>query len=213
MTAANAGPVALLGSGEYLSTMQAVERGLLAGRRPRMAQLATAAAPEGHERLRYWHGLGRDAADRLGVEQIVVPVVDRASAQDPRIAALIDDVGLVYLSDGNPRFLAATLRGTRVWDAIEQAWRAGTALAGCSAGAMAPTEQAIGPCGNSPPRGDGIIPQAPGCASRRPMGRAGRDRPRRPATRSADRTHHRAPRTYGVNTALTMPPVRRAKRS
>lgn len=160
MTAADSGPVALLGSGEYLPAMQAIERGLLAGRRPRMAQLATAAAPEGHERLRYWHRLGRDAADRLGVEQVVVPVVDRASAQDTRIAALIDDVGLVYLSGGNPRFLAATLRGTRAWDAIEQAWRSGAALAGCSAGAMALTAHAPDPRRpHEPPEpGLGVVP-------------------------------------------------------
>ncbi len=133
------GPVALLGSGEYLPAMEAVEQELLAGRPPRMAQLATAAAPEGGERVRYWHRLGGRAADRLGVEQVVVPVVDRASADDAEVAALVEGAGLVYLSGGSPPFLAATLRGTRVWRAIHDAWRAGAALAGCSAGAMALT--------------------------------------------------------------------------
>lgn len=145
MTPTRPGPIALLGSGEYLPAMQDVERGLLAGRTPRMAQLATAAAPEGAERLRYWHRLGRDAADRLDVEQVIVPVVDRASAQDTAVAALLDDVGLVYLSGGSPPFLAATLRDTRVWAAVLRAWRAGAALAGCSAGAMALTGWAPDP--------------------------------------------------------------------
>ncbi|MDP9181835.1 MAG: Type 1 glutamine amidotransferase-like domain-containing protein, partial [Actinomycetota bacterium] len=45
----------------------------------------------------------------------------------------------VYLSGGNPPYLAETLRGTRVWEAIQAAWEAGAALAGCSAGAMAMT--------------------------------------------------------------------------
>lgn len=102
-----------------------------------MAQLATAAAPEGGGSLAYWHGLGRDAARRLGVEQVVVPVVDRATADDPGNADLLDGVGMVYLSGGDPTFLAETLRGTAVWDAIHRAWGAGAALAGCSAGAMA----------------------------------------------------------------------------
>lgn len=132
-----AGPVALVGSGEYLPVLEHVERALLEGRPPRFVQLATAAAPEGPAVLRRWHDLGAEAARRLGVEQVVVQVVDRSSALDPDQAALISGAGLVYLSGGNPRFLAQTLRDTPVWAAIVAEWRAGAALAGCSAGAMA----------------------------------------------------------------------------
>ena len=131
------GRLALLGSGEYLPSMEHVERALLVGRPPRMAQLATAAAPEGPDSLAYWHRLGRDAAERLDVEQVVVPVTDRASADAAENAALLEGVGLVYLSGGNPSFLAEALRGTEVWSAIRSAWEGGAALAGCSAGAMA----------------------------------------------------------------------------
>jgi cyanophycinase len=131
------GPLALVGSGEYLPAMAELEGRLLAGRPPRYVQLATAAAPEGPTSLAYWHGLGRDAARRLGVEQVVVDVTDRASADDPALAALVTDVGLAYLSGGNPGYLAETLRGTAVWTALAAAWRGGAALAGCSAGAMA----------------------------------------------------------------------------
>ncbi|WP_380169491.1 Type 1 glutamine amidotransferase-like domain-containing protein [Jannaschia sp. R86511] len=131
------GPVALVGSGEYLPVMHDVEASLLLGRAPRYVQLATAAAPEGQSSLARWHELGRRAAERLGVEQVVVPVVDRVSADDPGLASLVKGAGLVYLSGGNPRFLAETLRATAVWAAIEAAWRGGAALAGCSAGAMA----------------------------------------------------------------------------
>ena len=134
------GPVALVGSGEYLPVLEDLERRLLAGRPPRFVQLATAAAPEGPDSLAHWHRLGRDAAERLGVQQVVVPVVDRISADDPEIAALVEGAGLVYLSGGSPPFLAATLRGTAVWAAVEAAWRAGAALAGCSAGAIALTD-------------------------------------------------------------------------
>lgn len=131
------GPIALVGSGEYLPVMTSVEAGLIAGRPPRYVQLATAAAPEGEESLSRWHGLGREAAARLGVEQVVVPVTDRASANDPELAALVEGAGLVYLSGGSPTYLADTLRGSLVWQAIHAAWSAGAALAGCSAGAMA----------------------------------------------------------------------------
>lgn len=138
------GPVALVGSGEYLPVMDGVERHLLEGRPPVFVQLATAAAPEGVKSLTRWHELGRKAAARLGVQQVVVPVVDRVSADDPAVASLIEGAGLVYLSGGKPPFLADTLRGTAVWAAIETAWRGGAALAGCSAGAMALGQQVPG---------------------------------------------------------------------
>jgi cyanophycinase-like exopeptidase len=131
------GPLALVGSGEYLPVLERVERLLLEGRPARFVQLATAAAPEGPASLARWHELGRASAERLGVQQVVVPVVDRISADDEELAGLVAGAGLVYLSGGSPTFLAATLRGTAVWRAIEAAWGGGAALAGCSAGAMA----------------------------------------------------------------------------
>ncbi len=132
-----AGPIALVGSGEYLPVLEDVERTLISGRGPRYVQLATAAAPEGHESLRRWHALGAEAAARLGAEQVVVDVVDRASADDPANASLIENAGLIYLSGGNPAYLVDTMRGSAVGAAILAAWQGGAALAGCSAGAMA----------------------------------------------------------------------------
>jgi cyanophycinase len=52
-------------------------------------------------------------------------------------AKQIDNAGLIYLSGGDPHYLAQTLLGTPVWEAIERNWRNGSSLAGCSAGAMA----------------------------------------------------------------------------
>lgn len=135
-----AGPLALVGSGEYLPPLEQVERRLLDGRPPRFVQLATAAAPEGPSSLERWHELGRRSAERLGVHQVVVPVVDRVSADSEELAQLIEGAGLIYLSGGNPTFLATTLRGSAVGRAIEAAWRSGAAVAGCSAGAMAMTD-------------------------------------------------------------------------
>jgi cyanophycinase len=133
------GPLALVGSGEYLPVMAEVEAMLLAGRAPRYVQLPTAAAPEGEASLQRWLDLGAAQADRLGVEQVPVVVRDRAEADSPDLAALVDGAGLIYLSGGNPAYLAKTLRDTRVWAAIVAAWQTGSALAGCSAGAMALT--------------------------------------------------------------------------
>ena len=48
------GPLALVGSGEYLPVMTDVEAMLLDGRAPRYVQLPTAAAPEGQQSLQRW---------------------------------------------------------------------------------------------------------------------------------------------------------------
>ena len=131
------GPIALVGSGEYLPVMTAIEAALIAGRAPRYAQIATAAVPDGPATLDRWHRLGVEQAKRIGVTPVTVPVATREEANDPAIVELIDGAGLIYLSGGNPTFLAETLRDTALWSAIESQWRRGAALAGCSAGAMA----------------------------------------------------------------------------
>ncbi len=134
-----AGLLALVGSGEYLESMRDLEAHLLDGHPPRYVQLATAAHPDGPDRVAYWHDLGRQQAERLGVEQVVVPVGTREEATDPANVALVRGAGLVYLSGGDPHYLAATLRGTPLAAAIYDEWRSGASLAGCSAGAMAMT--------------------------------------------------------------------------
>lgn len=135
----SAGPIALVGSGEYLPVMTETERLLLEGRPPRYVQIPTAAAPEGQASLDRWVALGREQGERLGVEVVSIVARDRAEADDPELAALVAGAGLVYLSGGNPPYLASTLRGTRLWDAVHAAWQGGAALAGCSAGAIALT--------------------------------------------------------------------------
>jgi cyanophycinase-like exopeptidase len=133
------GPIALVGSGEYLPIMADIEAGLIAGRPSRYVQLATAAVPDGPSVVERWHNLGIEQAQRLGVEAIILPVSDRADADNEEIAAQVAGAGLVYLSGGNPGFLSDTLRDSAVWKAIVTAWQGGAALAGCSAGAMAMT--------------------------------------------------------------------------
>ena len=154
-------PIALVGSGEYLPVMRDVEAALIAGRPPRYVQLATAAAPEGQKSLDRWHRLGKAQADRLGVEQVVVDVRTRADADDPALATTVAGAGLIYLSGGNPAYLADTLRDTAVLRAIVAAHLGGAALAGCSAGAMALADWA--PWGaqaaSARPTGLGLVPK------------------------------------------------------
>ncbi len=119
-----------------------VDRWLLNGRRPRAAFLPTAAGEEGSASIKRWLKLGTDHYAAMGIEPIAVPVLNVDDANDPLHAALVNDVGLVYLSGGNPGYIARALRGSLVWDAIVAAWQGGAALAGCSAGAIALTSRA-----------------------------------------------------------------------
>jgi cyanophycinase-like exopeptidase len=65
-----------------------------------------------------------------------LPIFTRDDAHNPDYVALIKDSALMYMSGGDPHYLAETLMGTPLWDAIEENWRTGATLAGCSAGAM-----------------------------------------------------------------------------
>jgi peptidase E len=136
------GALALVGSGEYLPGMQELEGSLLRsgierGKLNRYVQIPLAAGREGVDRLRYWQELGATAAERLGAEQVFLPIYTRNDAMREDLAELIDNAGLIYISGGDPAYLATSLIDTPVWQAIERNWRKGSALAGCSAGAMA----------------------------------------------------------------------------
>jgi cyanophycinase-like exopeptidase len=119
--------------------MAELEAALIAGRPSRYVQLATAAGMEGPGSIDRWTALGAAQAARLGVEAVPVKALDRESAEDAANAEQVRGAGLIYLSGGNPSYLADTLRETLVWAAIVEEWLKGAALAGCSAGAMALT--------------------------------------------------------------------------
>ena len=136
------GALALVGSGEYLPVMEPLEGALLnrainRGKANHFVQLATAAGQEGPKSLTYWESMGAAAADRLEAKQVFLPVFNREDAMNEAYADHIENAGLIYLSGGDPSYLAKSLIDTPVWRAIEKNWRAGSSLAGCSAGAMA----------------------------------------------------------------------------
>jgi len=135
------GSIALVGSGEYLPAMADLEKSLIddalaLGKKPTYIQIPTAAGRESQDRLDYWRALGKAQADKLGVEQIFLPIYNREGALNPVLAEQINDSALIYLSGGDPHHLAESLRDTPVWDSIVKNWKAGSSLAGCSAGAM-----------------------------------------------------------------------------
>ena len=135
------GSLALVGSGEYLPAMANFEKtliddGVSNGKRPIYVQIPTAAGKESPDRLEYWKQLGKTQADRLGVASVFLPVFTRDDAFKQENIEAIKDSALMYMSGGDPHYLAETLRDTPLWDAIQENWRTGASLAGCSAGAM-----------------------------------------------------------------------------
>ena len=132
------GTIAIVGSGEYLEPLRALESQLLSkGGSRRYVQIPTAAGEESQDRLQYWRDLGARQAEQLQAEQVYLPIYNREDAMREDLATLIDGAGLIYLSGGDPHHLARSLIGTPVHDALMRNWRAGSSLAGCSAGAMA----------------------------------------------------------------------------
>jgi cyanophycinase-like exopeptidase len=133
------GPIALVGSGEFLPAMEEVDAGLLAAAsrsRPRVAIMPTASWPDGEEVFRRWAAMGAAHFTALGAEVEPVLVRDRFDADDDRYAQAIGEADLVYLSGGKPGHLTESLLGTRVGAALAEAHARGATLAGCSAGAM-----------------------------------------------------------------------------
>ena len=135
------GSLALVGSGEYLPAMAEFEKSLIDdgvrnGKQAKYIQIPTAAGRESEDRLSYWENLGKIQGDLLGIETIFLPIFNREDANNPDLANQIADSALIYMSGGDPHYLAQTLMGTLVWDAIVENWSSGASLAGCSAGAM-----------------------------------------------------------------------------
>ena len=149
------GMLALVGSGEYLPEMTAVEALLLAGRAPRYVQLATAAAPEGDASLARWHRLGRDLTPAHIVDAAKTMMEPNITGKNG-LGSTSVNIALRYLSVAlNWAFI-----WIGVWAAIHRAWLGGASLAGCSAGAMALTGwvPSIRSLGRHPDHGLGLLP-------------------------------------------------------
>ena len=135
------GSIALVGSGEYLPQMMQLEQSLIDdgvknGKQPVYVQIPTAAGQESSQRLEYWKNLGQAQADRLGITAKFLPIFKREDAFNLDFASAIENSALIYMSGGDPHYLAATLIDSPVWQAIYSNWNSGSSLAGCSAGAM-----------------------------------------------------------------------------
>ena len=140
------GSLALVGSGEYLPAMAEFEKSLLEdgiknGKENIYIQIPTAAAQESTSRLEYWKDLGQKQAQAIGAKPLFLPIYTREDAQNMSYVNQISNGALIYMSGGDPHYLAKTLIDTPIWQAIVKNWQSGASLAGCSAGAMVLSSQ------------------------------------------------------------------------
>ena len=140
------GSLALVGSGEYLPAMAEFEKSLLEdgiknGKENIFIQIPTAAAQESTSRLEYWRDLGQKQALAIGAKPLFLPIYTRDDAQNMDFVNQISNGAIIYMSGGDPHYLAKTLIDTPIWQAIVKNWQSGGSLAGCSAGAMVLSSQ------------------------------------------------------------------------
>ena len=97
--------------------------------------IPTAAAPDnnhqraGNNGVRWFHHLGATHVESL-------PLIDKASANDPRLAAKISQSRLIYMLGGFTGYLGETIKDSASWQAMLKAYESGAVIAGSSAGAM-----------------------------------------------------------------------------
>src|SRR5579863_1212967 len=124
-----------------------------------MSIIPTAAAPDhndqraGNNGVRWFRGLGANNVS-------LVPLVDRASANDMTIAATIGQSQLIYMLGGFTGYLGETLKASASWQAMLKAYEAGAVVAGSSAGAMVMCQYYFDPSKGKVVEGLGLVPNS-----------------------------------------------------
>jgi cyanophycinase len=119
--------------------------------------IPTAAVPDNnHERagnngVRWFQSLGVKNACSL-------PIIDIESANDRHLSEILTHADLIYLLGGFPGYLEKTLRSSRCWSTMCEAYRRGAILAGSSAGAMVLCEWFLNPESREIQPGLGLLP-------------------------------------------------------
>lgn len=119
--------------------------------------IPTAAAPDnnhqraGNNGVRWFHSLG---ATRVAA----LPLIDTASANDPRIVESLAQSHLIYMLGGFTGYLGETLKGSVSAQAMLTAYQSGAVIAGSSAGAMVMCQYYFDPSQRKIIEGLGLIP-------------------------------------------------------
>src|SRR5947209_4497326 len=123
-----AGPIALVGSGEYLTQMEETDRLLLdqvGGPSARVVVLPTAAGLEDPSSPRRWAEMGVRHFTRLGARVEAAHILVREDAFDERWLPTLQQADFIYFSGGSPRDVIEALSGSPAWATIEARHAAG----------------------------------------------------------------------------------------
>src|SRR5262245_8723194 len=125
----NARTFLLMGSGEFEPWSNEIEAAALDGRAGPVAVLPTASSTEGEEVFGRWGRMALEHYATAGIDARIVPVKTREDADREDLARAIEGAAMVFFSGGKPKHLAATINGTRLWDALEDALDGGAVYA------------------------------------------------------------------------------------
>lgn len=122
----------------------------------RISIIPTAAAPDNNHQRAGQNGV--TWFQSLGATDVtVLPLVDDASADDPEVAAVLEQSQIIYMLGGFTLYLAQTLLKSAAWQAMLKAFNAGAIIAGSSAGAMVLCEYYYHPTADEVVEGLGLI--------------------------------------------------------
>ena len=121
--------------------------------------IPTAAAPDNNHRRAGENG--KQWFQSLAANNVVIlPLIDRASANDPAIVDTLKKSRMIYLLGGFPHYLGQTLLQSNAWQAMVAAHQAGAVIAGSSAGAMVLCEYYYNPPAGDVDEGLGLVREA-----------------------------------------------------
>ncbi len=157
-----AGYLLLEGGAEFGGKMSEPDRRAIAlagGNDAQIAIIPTAAAPDNNYRragdngVRWFQSLGATNVAWL-------PLIDKASANDPGITATLASSRLLYMLGGFTGYLGETLKGSASFQAMLAAYANGAVIAGSSAGAMVLCQYYSDPARGQVVEGLGLVPNS-----------------------------------------------------
>jgi cyanophycinase len=157
--ATGTGPLALVGGAEWREGCRKFDAALLdAAGTDRVLVLPTAAAFENPGRA---VGVAKRYFEELGAKVDGLMVLGRTDAEDEANAAVVRASRFVYIGGGSPMHLRSVLKGSRLWEALVEAWNGGAVLAASSAGAMVLCDPMVDPRGGAYTVGLGLLVNMP----------------------------------------------------
>lgn len=150
----NAGPLALIGGGEWQQGCDFDADLLKASGGNEVLVIPAAAAFERPDRrvdrAKAWFA-------ELGGTAVELPVLKRSDAEDPQNAGTVRNARFIYLCDGSTQHLRSVLKDSLVFAAIRDAWMSGAVIAGSSAGATVLGDPMVDPRGGTFALGLGLV--------------------------------------------------------